>query len=269
MRVVILSSLLQNSASYYLTYLAENKDCEIAMVIYNEGTFINDKKKLFKNTVQKAFKIGLLGALNGIRMRKWYKGDVQKYLKVPDLDQICKEYNIPFYKVESINSDLTRELFRKADADLGISLANTYIVPSVFKIPKYGMINIHHEVLPKYQNAQSVIWQLYNGSVYTGYTIHKIADKVDSGNILFQETIPIQFEQTLGETVAKTYSLLWEKSAQGLMYVQKNFIELEKNSISQTHNPSYTTPTIWEFLVMYFNFRRLKRKEQKLKRKLN
>ena|ERR1700730_1743036 len=65
----------------------------------------------------------------------------------------------PIHRVDGINSDGTVEIFTAA---LGLSLGNGYISKRVFSIPKFGMINVHSERLPEYQNAQSVIWPIYN-----------------------------------------------------------------------------------------------------------
>ena len=87
------------------------------------------------------------------------------------------------------------------NVDLAISLGCSYISSKIFNIPKYGMINIHHEILPEYQNAQSVIWQLFNNSNKTGYTIHKITKKIDDGPILFKKERDIIISDTLRKTL--------------------------------------------------------------------
>ncbi len=120
------------------------------------------------------------------------------------------------------------------------------------------MLNIHHEVLPQYQNAQSVIWQLYNGSTNTGYTIHKINKKIDQGEILFQEHIPIKFMPTLGETVASTYARLIDASALGLVKVLTNFNKYYTEAIPQGKGGHYTTPSYWQFRKIMKQFNKLK-----------
>ena len=189
MRVIILTSSIHGIAAYATQLIHNEPDISIAMVVVNEGVKIN-KKHFFKK-INKVFKIGLFGALNGIRMRSWFGVEAEKYLPAEDLQTICKEKNIQFRKTPSVNCDITRHLFKEANADLGISLGNSYIARSVFSICPLGMINIHGEILPDYQNAQSVIWQLYNNSTETGYTIHKISKSIDQGDILYVKKFPI------------------------------------------------------------------------------
>jgi methionyl-tRNA formyltransferase len=207
----------------------------------NEGIII--KKNKYYRSKFKIIKIGFLGALNGIRMRKWFNQDMAKYKKIGELEEICRNNNIPFFTTSNINSQFTFDLFKKANADLGLSLGNGYIGQKIFSVPRYGMINIHHEILPAYQNAQSIIWQIYNMSSMTGYTIHKIDRHIDTGEILYQECIPIIFLKTLRQTVAKTSVSLLEASANGLLQVIINFDSLYKNAKLQGQGNSYT-PTM-------------------------
>jgi len=258
MKIIILTSSKYGTAAHHLPYLVENKSCEISMVILNER-IITNKNKYYQNKLRKILKIGLLGAINGIRMRKWFDQDITKFKKIGNIEEICRNNKIPFFTTPSINSQNTIELFKNANADLGISLGNEYIGQKVFSIPRYGMINIHHEILPDYQNAQSIIWQIYNKSFHTGYTIHKIDKHIDNGEILYQKSIPISFENSLRQTISKTSVFLLEASAKGLMELLSDFDNLYKNARPQGKGKSYTTPTIWQYIQIYINYKKMKK----------
>ena len=258
MKIIVLTSSRYGTAAHHLLYLIESRSCEISMVVLNDGIIIK-KNKYYKSKIRKIIKIGLLGALNGIRMRKWFNQDMVKYKKIGELEEICRNNNIPFFTTSNINSQFTFDLFKKANADLGLSLGNGYIGQKIFSVPRYGMINIHHEILPAYQNAQSIIWQIYNMSSMTGYTIHKIDRHIDTGEILYQECIPIIFLKTLRQTVAKTSVSLLEASANGLLQVIINFDSLYKNAKPQGQGNSYTTPSIWQYIRIKNNYRKLKK----------
>jgi methionyl-tRNA formyltransferase len=258
MKIIILTSSLYGTAANHLPQLIEKKTCEISMVILNHGHIAN-KRKYYLRKLRKMLKIGPLGALNGIRMRKWFNKDVEKYIQFKNLEETCRQHNIPFFRVSAINCKETRDLFKQADADLGISLGNGYIGKAVFNVPKYGMLNIHHEILPAYQNAQSIIWQIYNGSTHTGYTIHKIDRHIDTGEILYQSEVAIKFKETLSDTIANTSALLLHASAAGLLFVIENFNELNRTAKPQGTGRKYTTPTIWQFFVIYIRFKRIKK----------
>ena len=261
MKILILTSSLYGTASHHFNYLISNNKFTIDHVVISKGE-LNQKKKYFYNKFKKAFKIGILGALNGIRMRKWFGRDVDKLLNNKNLAELCIHHNIPFTIVSKINSDETMNLFMKINPDLGVSLGNGFISKKIFNTPRFGMINIHHEILPNYQNAQSIIWQLFNKSRNTGFTIHKIDSKIDTGEIIYQETVPIIFRKTLSKTITITSIELLKKSALGLIKVLENFEHYHNNSIKQEGGYSYTTPSIKEFYIIYKNFKILGKANQ-------
>lgn len=254
MRVVVLTSSKQGTAAHHLPALLKSPHIEVVLVVLNEGR-IGNKARHYKRKLRKILKIGVLGALNGIRMRRWYRASGGA--AAPSLDLICRNHAIPFHTTPTINCPETRELFQEARADVGISLGNGYIAESVFSIPTEGMINIHHEVLPQYQNAQSVVWQLYNGSRSTGYTIHRINKRIDGGEILYQEQVPIVFRPTLAETVSRTMAALLDASATGLVKTLEHLPELLRGAAPQGHGTTYTTPTFRQYLRVQRNFKRL------------
>ncbi|MCW3122923.1 MAG: Formyltransferase family protein [Flavipsychrobacter sp.] len=257
MKVIILTTSVYGTTGHHLPLLVNCKDIEIAMVIVSEGQVTN-KQSQIKKRLKKILKIGVFGAFNGIRMRKWYTDDMKAYCKITNAEQFCKEHNIPFRKVPHTNSAETQQLFRETAADIGLSLGNGYISEKVFKLPRLGMLNIHHELLPEYQNAQSIIWELYNGSVETGYTIHKINKDIDKGAIVLQEKMPIVFRETLADTVAYNYAKLFDASADGLIRLFKDFESLFAKAQPQQKGKTYTTPSLWQFLKIERQFKKLK-----------
>lgn len=254
MRVAVLTSLPRGLASYCIPRLAEEPKIEVAMIVYNEGRPV-DPWKQRKRKIRKTFKIGPLGALNGVRIRPWF--DVSSRLNVEELDTVADRFGIRLERTPTINCQRTIDLLTEAGAELGLSLGNPYIAQQIYSIPKYGMINIHHEVLPRFQGAQSVIWQIYEGSTETGYTIHRIDRHIDTGDILYQEKMPIQLKPTLRETVGASLARSYEASAEGLVEVVKNFPELAASAKPQTDGRSFTTPTFWQYLRMVSQHRRL------------
>lgn len=256
MRVVILTSSFHGLASYCIPFLMKESKIEIAMIIYNEGQ-VFDAQKGHKRTIRKVFKIGPLGAINGIRMRRWFREDTIGYLNIERLDIVAKKFGIPLKRTSSINCQRTIDLFNEANPELGLSLGNGYIGRSIFLIPKYGMINIHHEVLPQFQGAQSIIWQIYEGSSETGYTIHQIDSHIDTGEILYQERMSIELKPTLHETVSYNYARLYEASVKGLVKVIKNYNVFKINAKEQIGGRTFTTPNFWQYVRMFYNHKRL------------
>ncbi len=257
MRIVILTSTPRGAASRVLPELCKNKSISIAGVVLAHGVSPN-KKKYLRIKLQKTLNIGVLGALNGIRMRAWYDDN-----KVDDIHDVCQRLGIDLYETPYVNCDTTREMFRKLEADLGLSLGNGYIAKSVFSIPKHGMINIHTEILPDFQGAQSIIWPIYENRKDTGFTIHQIDSNIDTGEILYQERYPIEFSPVLKDTVLRNLDTARNRMPSAFSHVCEHYESLKEKALPQTVNKSSTTPSIWQFIRMVRNHRALYRESLK------
>jgi len=69
----------------------------------------------------------------------------------------------------------------------------------VWSLPPLGTFNLHASLLPQYRGAAPINWVLINGETETGVTTFFIDEKIDTGNIIFRETIAIHPEETAGE----------------------------------------------------------------------
>lgn len=260
MKIILLSSSVHGCLGHHLPVLANCKDIEIAMVVVSRGVVVSRSKR-YSRIIKKMGKIGIAGALNGMKMRKWYNEDIKQYSDTGDAEAFCKANNIPFSWVPATNSKDTQNIFKESGAVLGISLGNGFISTKVFTVPQYGMLNIHHELLPEYQNAQSIIWEIYNGSKQTGYTIHKISKEIDKGDILLKQPVPITFRETLADTVAFNYAKLYDESAVGLVKVLSDFNNYFSKAIPQGSGTHYTTPSFAQYSKIKKQFRRLSKEQ--------
>ncbi len=110
------------------------------------------------------------------------------------LKEFADSLGIPFYYVENYHSQLAMDLLLGADADLGILYGTNIIKESVFSIPRLGSINLHQGLAPFYRGGPTVFWELYNDEKELGITIHYVAAKVDTGDIILQKTLPLEYD---------------------------------------------------------------------------
>jgi len=257
MRLVILTALPRGVASIALLPLAGLPGHEVAGVVFSDALLAGSRKSRLARRLKKARRIGVLGALNGIRMRRWFFDDASDLLGVDDIGEVAGAAGVPVIHVPFVNHPEAQRQIARLDADLGISLGNSYIHRRVFELPRLGMLNVHHEVLPRYRGAQSVVWQLHDGSSRTGYTIHRIDSTLDGGEILYQETLPIDLRPTLRETVSRTCANLYLSSVGGLTHVIEHYDDISQNARPQTPGRGFTTPSLREYRRMAQNHRRL------------
>ncbi|MCK5212229.1 methionyl-tRNA formyltransferase [Candidatus Parcubacteria bacterium] len=88
---------------------------------------------------------------------------------------------------------------RIKNLDLIVVIAYSQIIPkNILEVPKYGVINVHGSLLPKYRGAACIQWPIINGDKETGITIMKMDKGLDTGPILAQKSIPINATDTTG-----------------------------------------------------------------------
>jgi methionyl-tRNA formyltransferase len=258
MKVVILTSVRRGMASLALPAILRAGHDVPAIVFCGGGTL--GLRRRIERRLRKTLRIGPLGAMNGLRMRPWFSTEPADRLGIEDIETVAARHHIPFHETSGVNSARTIEVVQQAHCSLGLSLGNSYISKRVFSIPSSGMINIHHELLPAYPGAQSVLWQIHDGHTESGYTVHQVREHIDKGEILYRESIPISFESTLQQTVVTTCARLFQKSVEGLVRVLNDYPALIAAAEAQpSSSRTYTTPTWREFRTMLRQHRRLLR----------
>ena len=100
------------------------------------------------------------------------------------LEVFCKQSNITFYRTSNINDNYVSDKLKDLKIDVLVSVhCSKTITPAIFNIPKYGAINSHPSLLPKYRGMSPQHWPIINGDKETGITVHFMSEKVDTGNI--------------------------------------------------------------------------------------
>ncbi len=118
----------------------------------------------------------------------------------------AEKYNIPVYQPEKIK-DLKLKI-KELKPDLIIVAAYAQIIPeSILDIPKFGIINIHGSLLPKYRGASCIQAAIINGDAKTGVTIMKMDKGLDTGPVLTQSLINIAPNDTAGSLYEKLSEL--------------------------------------------------------------
>ena len=105
--------------------------------------------------------------------------------------QKALELNIPIIETDNVHSN---ELFNQLNAlnpDLFVVVAFSILPDNIITIPKYGSVNIHPSLLPKYRGSSPIQYALLNGDKETGVSIINLNSKIDSGGILEQKKFSI------------------------------------------------------------------------------
>jgi len=106
--------------------------------------------------------------------------------------KLMKSKNIPVIGVQDINSSGSIIEIKKLDPDLIINIRTRSIYKKeLLAIPKLGCINVHHGILPQQRGTMCDLWALYKNKP-VGFTIHRMNEKIDEGEILFKKTVDIR-----------------------------------------------------------------------------
>ena len=107
---------------------------------------------------------------------------------------------IPVIQPESINTGDGVEALKAFDPDLLVVAAYGQILkPEVIAVPKLGAINVHASLLPRYRGASPIAHAIRCGETVTGVTIIRISLGLDAGEMLKQESLAIESDETTGE----------------------------------------------------------------------
>lgn len=256
MKVLLITGRPRGLASIALPLIARSFPREDLLVILDRGARYRRLSAL-RRAVRKTRRIGVLGALNGVRMRRWYGADLVSKLGIRDIREVAAQLGVDLHVVPGVGSPETERLIVRFGAEVGISLGNGYIPHWIFQLPRLGMVNVHHELLPELRGAQSVIWQIFNRSSYTGFTIHEIDRGIDSGRIIAREQMEIRFQPSLRGTVVETLAELFLRSAEALAELLPNIEKEISTAVVQHEGTTYTTPSIREYLQIRRNHQSL------------
>ena len=172
-------------------------------------------------------------------------------LTAPPAKVQAQELGVEVYQPDSLKTDEAYEFIKSREPDLIITAAYGKILPQrMLDIPKYGCINVHASLLPKYRGAAPVQYSILNGEDVTGVTIMKMDAGMDTGDILTQIEVPIDINDHTDTLMAK----LADAGRDLLLDTIGDYIEGKITSIPQdTDKVTLTYPIKPEDAVLDLN----------------
>lgn len=158
-------------------------------------------------------------------------------LSYTPVGKFSKENEISLIEPQNLFSDELKSELNILKPDIFIVVAYKILPDSIIAIPKYGALNLHASLLPKYRGAGPIQWALMNGDKKSGVTIFQIKPKVDTGDILMQKEVDIFNE----DNMLSLGNRLCEHGA-NMMIEVLNTIEEEGQVSGIRQNPKLATP---------------------------
>ena len=135
----------------------------------------------------------------------------KRILQHTDVGKYALENNLNLIELDDFNNS---DIFKKISLlkiDIFVVVAFRILPKKYIELPKFGSINIHASLLPKYRGAAPIQWAIMNGEKFTGVSIFQIEKKVDAGGIIHLEKIKIHEEDNF-ETLSFKLSELGSKA---------------------------------------------------------
>ena len=122
------------------------------------------------------------------------------------IEVYCKKNNISFKSPEILNVEEELKAFKELSANLAIVVAYGKIIPKIFlNTVKFGFINIHASLLPKWRGAAPIQRAIMNEDKNIGVSIMKIEEKLDKGPVLASKEFKLNKNESHGEIEKKLY----------------------------------------------------------------
>ena len=168
------------------------------------------------------------------------KGRGRKVVASP-VKVLAGHYQIPVFQPEKVRAPQIQQQLKDIAPDAIVVVAYGQILPeSILQIPRLGCINVHASLLPKYRGAAPIQWAIIQGENETGVTTMFMDKGMDTGDILFQKTVPIEEEDTAGTLHDK----LAFEGAELLLQTLQNLEQGRIMPTSQNHDAATYAPLL-------------------------
>ncbi len=122
-----------------------------------------------------------------------------KAVQMTPVKEQALEYGIPVYQPVKVRDPLFVQTVAELKPDVIVVVAFGQIIPkSILDMPKYGCVNIHASLLPKYRGAAPIQWAVIDGEKESGITTMMMAEGLDTGDMLEKTVLPLDEKETGG-----------------------------------------------------------------------
>lgn len=161
-------------------------------------------------------------------------------------EKLFKKNDIPVFKLKNINDSQVVNWVKENNIDLIVNLRTRCIYKSeILHVPRFGCVNFHHGILPKYRGVFCDLYALYENRP-AGITIHQMNEKIDNGEIIFTKQISHKKELDYMNYLSRTGKEEAQLLIQLINYMKKND-KMPSGIRNYSKQPVFTkTPTVHE-----------------------
>ncbi len=139
----------------------------------------------------------------------------------PPVKSVALDAGYHIIQPENVNDEFVVGKFKDLNPDVIVVVAfGQKISSEILDLPKYKCVNIHASLLPKYRGAAPINWAIINGEEETGITTIFMSDRMDAGEIVTQESLKINPDETTGELAERLSRLGAETILESLTQIE-------------------------------------------------
>lgn len=158
-----------------------------------------------------------------------------KAMQFTPVKEVAVRENIPVFQPKRIREPEALETLKAWDADVCVVVAFGQIIPdTILNMTKYGCINVHASLLPKYRGAAPIQWAVIDGEKESGVTTMQMDAGLDTGDMLLKTVIPLAEDETGGSLFDKLSAAGAELLLETLKGLEEGTITPEKQGESPT-----------------------------------
>lgn len=121
-------------------------------------------------------------------------------LTAPPVKEVAIKNNIEVFQPDKIRNAETLSIIKDLEPEIIVVVAYGKILPKeIIDYPKYGCVNVHASLLPKYRGAAPIQWSIINGEKTTGVTTMYMNEGLDTGDMLLKSSTIINDDETSGD----------------------------------------------------------------------
>lgn len=160
-------------------------------------------------------------------------------LTPPEVKVCALEHGLTVYQPKTLRDGEALDIIKAISPACIVVAAYGKILPKeILDLPRYGCINVHGSLLPKYRGSAPIQWSVINGDKETGVTIMQMAEGVDTGDMLYQKAIPINIDDTAESMFNKLSDLGGEMIVEALDKLEKGELTaIRQDEALATHAP--------------------------------
>ena len=166
----------------------------------------------------------------------------KQVLTAPPVKEVALAHGTPVFQPRTLRDGGEDANIQALAPELIVVVAYGCILPkSVLEAPKYGCINLHVSLLPKYRGSAPVQWSVLNGDAETGVSIMQMDEGLDTGDMISKVVVPLDKEETGGS--------LFDKLAQaGASLLTETLPSIEDGTASYEVQPE-ESPTPYAAMI--------------------